>query len=184
MSARFRRNATNLIPILKFLLFDASHLSAATSSWIVTTLLMRRNFEDQLAGILYSTGRVLCVATNSFECLHSSKECGMDTWSRLRRATPNRTWKTSYPTNYLSPLPHSTWDEGIREAGNKGNTGHGRFRPCANGMASTIVIGIKKDGTLRFCVDYCKLNAVKTWESYRIPAMDECINLLGDATIL
>lgn len=49
--------------------------------------------------------------------------------------------------------------------------------------ASCIVIVPKKNGTLVFGVHYRKLNAVKTWVSYSIPCKDECIHLLGDATV-
>ena len=41
----------------------------------------------------------------------------------------------------------------------------------------------KKDNTLRFCVDYRKLNKVTQGDSYPLPRMDECIDSLGDATI-
>lgn len=41
----------------------------------------------------------------------------------------------------------------------------------------------EKDGTLRFCVDYRRLNALTVRDSYPIPRMDECIDSLADATI-
>lgn len=42
----------------------------------------------------------------------------------------------------------------------------------------------KKDGTLPFCIDYVKLTAVTTRDSYRLSLMDECIDYLEDAIIL
>ena len=49
--------------------------------------------------------------------------------------------------------------------------------------ASPIVFVPKADGTLRFCVDYRRLNAMTVRDSYPIPRMDECIDSLGDARV-
>ena len=59
----------------------------------------------------------------------------------------------------------------------------GVIEPSASEWASPIVLAEKKDGSLRFCVDYRKLNAVTVRDSYPIPRMDECIDSLGDATV-
>ena len=49
--------------------------------------------------------------------------------------------------------------------------------------ASPVVFAPKPDGTLRFCVDYRRLNAMTVRDSYPIPRMDECIDSLGDANV-
>jgi Reverse transcriptase (RNA-dependent DNA polymerase)/RNase H-like domain found in reverse transcriptase len=41
----------------------------------------------------------------------------------------------------------------------------------------------KSDGSLRFCVDYRRLNAITVPNTYPLPRMDECIASLGDAAI-
>jgi len=46
-----------------------------------------------------------------------------------------------------------------------------------------VVLVPKKDGTLRFCVDYRLLNVLNKKDSYLLPRMDECIDSLGEATI-
>ena len=57
------------------------------------------------------------------------------------------------------------------------------IEPAASEWASPVVLAPKKDGTLRFCVDYRRLNAVTIPDTYPLPRMDDCIDSLGDATI-
>ena len=47
--------------------------------------------------------------------------------------------------------------------------------------AAPIVLVPKKDGTLRFCVDYRKLNSVSETDTYPMPRIDEMIDRLGKA---
>lgn len=50
--------------------------------------------------------------------------------------------------------------------------------------ASRVVFKLKKDGTLRFCIDYRKLNAVAIRVSYLSPSMEKCINSPGDTQLV
>lgn len=59
----------------------------------------------------------------------------------------------------------------------------GVIEPAKTEWASPIVFAPKKDGQLRFCIDYRRLNALTIRDSYPIPRMDECIDSLGEATI-
>ena len=58
----------------------------------------------------------------------------------------------------------------------------GVIEPAMAEWASPMVVVLKKDGTMQFCVDYRKLNAATVRYSYRLLRMDECIDSLGDAT--
>ncbi len=47
--------------------------------------------------------------------------------------------------------------------------------------ASPIVLVPKTDGSVRFCVDYRKVNAVSKFDAYPIPRVDELLDRLGAA---
>ena len=49
--------------------------------------------------------------------------------------------------------------------------------------ASAVVLVRKKDGSLRFCIDLCKLNAHTIKDAYSLPRIDEMLDCLGGAMI-
>ena len=49
-------------------------------------------------------------------------------------------------------------------------------------MASNIVIVKKKDGSVRFCVDYRQLNERTMKDSHPLPRIDDCLDCLSGAT--
>jgi len=57
------------------------------------------------------------------------------------------------------------------------------IEPTSSEWGFSVVLVPKKDGTLRFCIDYRMLNVVTKKDSYPPPWMDECIDSLGEATI-
>jgi hypothetical protein len=57
------------------------------------------------------------------------------------------------------------------------------IEPATCEWASPIVLVLKPDGSLRFCVDYRRLNAINVPDTYPLPRMDECIDSLGDAVV-
>ena len=59
----------------------------------------------------------------------------------------------------------------------------GVIEPASTKWASPVVLIPKKDGSLRFCVDYRLLNAKTAADSYPLPRMDDCIDPLGDAAV-
>ena len=59
----------------------------------------------------------------------------------------------------------------------------GVIGPAASEWASPVVLVGKKDGSLRFCVDYRRLNMKTMTDTYRLPRMDDYIDSRGDAAV-
>jgi len=60
----------------------------------------------------------------------------------------------------------------------------GIIEPSTSGWASPIVLIRMKDGTLRLCVDYPKVNGVSQQDAYPMPRMDEIIDRIGKAKFI
>jgi hypothetical protein len=58
------------------------------------------------------------------------------------------------------------------------------IEPATCEWASPIVLVPKPDRSLRFFVDYRRLNAITVPDTYPLPLMDECIDSLGEPGIL
>lgn len=57
---------------------------------------------------------------------------------------------------------------------------HEIIEASTSDWASLIVLVGKKDGTLRLCVDYRRLNSVSNIDAYPMPQIDELIDNLGN----
>ena len=56
---------------------------------------------------------------------------------------------------------------------------HEVIEPSASSWSSPVVLVAKKNGTLRFCVDYQKLNDATLKHSYPLPRIDDTLDALG-----
>ena len=54
------------------------------------------------------------------------------------------------------------------------------IRPSNSPWSSPLVLVKKRDGSLRFCVDYRKLNSITVKDAYPLPRIDDTLDALGD----
>ena len=56
------------------------------------------------------------------------------------------------------------------------------IEPSNSPWAAPIVMVTQKDGSIRFCVDYRKLNSLTYKDAYPLPRIDDTLNTLGAQT--
>lgn len=56
---------------------------------------------------------------------------------------------------------------------------HGIVRPSESPWSSPVVLVRKKDGSVRFCVDYRELNKITKRDSYPLPRVDDALDCLS-----
>ena len=61
---------------------------------------------------------------------------------------------------------------------------HGIIEKFSSDWSSPIVLVKKKDGTLRFCIDFRRLNSVSKTDAYPMPRVDDLLDELGQARFI
>ena len=57
----------------------------------------------------------------------------------------------------------------------------GAIQPSSSPLASPVVLVEKKDGSVRFCVDYRKVNQVAKFDAYPMPRVEDVLEEVGPA---
>ncbi len=57
--------------------------------------------------------------------------------------------------------------------------GRSVIQPSSSPWASPVVLVPKKDGSLRFCIDYQKVNSVTRKDAYPLPRVDDTLDILA-----
>ena len=60
-------------------------------------------------------------------------------------------------------------------------TKQGIIQPSMSPWASPVILVPKKDGSLRFCIDYRQLNSLTKKDVYPLPRIDDILDTLGEA---
>ena len=60
----------------------------------------------------------------------------------------------------------------------------GIIQPSHGPWAAPIILVKKKDGSLRICVDYCKLNVVTTPDPFPIPRVEDLLDGMSSAKFI
>ena len=58
---------------------------------------------------------------------------------------------------------------------------YGIIEPASSPWASNVVLVRKRDGSLRFCIDYRAVNNVTYQDTYPLPRIDSCLDALQGA---
>ncbi len=76
-------------------------------------------------------------------------------------------------------IPPAQW-EGVKKALTEMEEA-GVIRPSKSPYASQMVVVIKKDGSLRMCMDYRKLNLCSTRDAFPLPRIEDALEALGQS---
>jgi hypothetical protein len=99
----------------------------------------------------------------------------IDSVSHLVKTTGGLIFQQPYRTGPFVRTPEQTEVNGM--------LAEDIIEPATSEWSSPVVLVSKRDGVMRFCVDYRKLNNLTEREAYPLPRLDECIDSLCDAVV-
>ena len=79
-------------------------------------------------------------------------------------------------------IPHAYREKVLEEL--KGMERDGIIEKSESAWASPLVVVTKKDGGIRLCVDYRKLNQVTKFDTYPMPRAEELLDEIGNAQFI
>ncbi|CAF4152957.1 unnamed protein product, partial [Rotaria sordida] len=87
-----------------------------------------------------------------------------------------------HPPIYSKQYPASSKDQEIKFQETQKLLERGQIEESTSPWSSPIVLVKKKDKTMRFCIDYRRLNAITIKDAFPLPRIDEIFDQLSDAT--
>ncbi|CAF3398661.1 unnamed protein product [Rotaria sp. Silwood2] len=87
-----------------------------------------------------------------------------------------------HPPIYSKQYPASYKDQEIKFQETQKLLERGQIEESTSPWSSPIVLVKKKDKTMRFCIDYRRLNAITIKDAFPLPRIDEIFDQLSDAT--
>eukprot|EP00731_Ephydatia_muelleri_P001660 Em0001g1660a len=147
--------------------------------------------EEEILDTGVSNGGKLVINEHLDEAQYQELELLCSDFQDVLHGTPGCTMLTehSIPTGLSTPvrqvpyrLPYARREWVKKEI--EAMFQDGVIESSISDWASPIVLIEKKDGGIRFCVDYRKLNSVTQGDAYPMPRVDELLDQLGNSQYL
>ena len=87
----------------------------------------------------------------------------------------------NHPPIYSKQYPASVKDQQLKQEETRKLLEHGQIEESTSPWSSPIVLVKKKDKTIRFCIDYRRLNAIMIRYAFPLPRIDEVFDQLSQA---
>jgi len=149
------------------------------------------NVDEEILDTGVSNGGKLVINEHLDEAQYQELELLCSDFQDVLHGTPGCTMLTehSIPTGLSTPvrqvpyrLPYARREWVKKEI--EAMFQDGVIESSISDWASPIVLIEKKDGGIRFCVDYRKLNSVTQGDAYPMPRVDELLDQLGNSQYL
>lgn len=153
-------------------------LTALTSSRLTDQLLSDDVFTKSLDTALDSTQRKQLL--NLLHAFRSSFDCQQAPLGRTSTVVHHIDTGTHAPLRQR-PYRVSASERGIINEHVEDMLQRDVIRPSQSPWSSPVVLVTKKDGSLRFCVDYRRLNKITRKDVYPLPRIDDALDCLHGA---